>query len=328
MDAVPDGIEVKYLYKSELYSRIVAKGVRDFRLHFLLKYRARRFIEGHYDVGISFLDSIYSDILFYLDSRLSRKVVVLHSSYLTYSNRSRFIQGKYKLKLEQRYAKVDTIVSVSNDAQLEFIEAFGRFKDMRVIYNPMNLDQIRERAKEQADHPSHPGLRLLSIGSLIPVKNHMRLLRAAELLVKEGVEFHLLILGEGRLKQELQTYIDERKLHDYVELKGFVENPYPLLNSSDIFVLSSIAEGLPTVVAEAMLLGIPVVSTNCPGSREILDNGKFGVLTEQDDHALFEGIKRLVNEKERIYFKYKSKERAKIFDDQFALREYVSLLES
>jgi glycosyltransferase involved in cell wall biosynthesis len=327
VNAIPDGIEVKFLFRSKIICKIVEKITRDLYLDYLLKARVKHFIKGRFDVGVSFLDSIYSDILFYLDSRLDKKVVVLHSSYLTYSNRSRFIQGKYKLKLQRRYERVDTIVSVSNDAQQEFIEAFGRFRDMRVIYNFMNMDQVRQRAKEDFDHSPDAGLQLLSIGSLIPVKNHMRLLRAAELLVKDNIDFHLRILGKGILQQKLQAFIEEKELHEYVELKGFVENPYPILRSSDVFVLSSIAEGLPTVLAEAMALGIPVVATNCPGSREILDQGRFGILTEQDDHALYEGLKRMNNEEERVFFKSKSLERAKIFDDQLALREYVSLLE-
>lgn len=326
LDAIPEGIDVKYLYRSRWISKIVEKGTRDLKMKYLLKTRVKKHIKGHFDVGVSFLDSIYSDILFYLDSRLNKKMVVLHSSYLTYSNRSRFIHGKYKLKLQERYANVDAIVSVSNDAQQEFIEAFGRFKDMRVIYNPINVDQIRERAKEHANHTSNARLQLLTIGSLVPVKNHMRLLRVADQLVKDGIDFHLRILGIGRLQQKLQAFIEERQLHEYVELTGYVENPYPLLKSADIFVLTSIAEGLPTVIGEAMVLGVPVVSTNCPGSREILDHGNFGVLTEQDDLALFKGIKKLVNKEERVYFAAKSLERAKIFDDQFALKEYVSLL--
>lgn len=327
VNAIPDGIEVKYLFRSRIICKIVEKITRDLYLDFLLKTRVRRFIKGSFDVGVSFLDSIYSDILFYLDSRLGRKVVVLHSSYLTYSNRSRFIRGKYKLKLQRRYERVDTIVSVSNDAQQEFIEAFGRFRDMRVIYNPMNMDQVRQSAEEYSDHSPDAGLQLLSIGSLIPVKNHMRLLRAAELLAKDNIDFHLRILGKGALQQKLQAFIEERELHEYVELKGFVENPYPILKSSDVFVLSSIAEGLPTVLAEAMALGVPVVATNCPGSREILDQGKFGVLTEQDDHALYEGLKRMNNEEERAFFASRSLERAKIFDDRLVLMEYISLLE-
>ena len=327
VSAVPPGIEVKYLYKNALVGKVVEKCVRDFGMHFIMKIRVKRRLKGHFNVGISFLDSIFSEILFYPGPLIDKRMVVIHSSYLTYKNKSRFIQGDYKRKLLERYARLDTIISVSADVEKEFIEAFGRFRDMRVIYNPINVDQIRNRAKESVEEKSGDRIQLLAIGSLIPVKNHMRLLRAAELLVGDGIDFHLRILGKGTLEQTLRAFIDENKLGEYVELAGFVENPYPLLKSADIFVLSSLAEGLPTVIGEAMVLGIPVVSTNCPGSREILDHGKYGVLTEQDDHALYEGIKKLFNEKERAYFRTKSMERASVFNDQHALEEYVSLLE-
>ena len=327
IDAVPKGVELIFLYKSELIGKIVEKGVRDYGMRFLLRTRVRRLLKGHFDVGISFLDSVFSQILFYPDPIIDKKMAVIHSSYKSYSNKSQFIQGKYKRILQERYANLDTIISVSNDVQREFIEAIGQFKDMRVIYNPINVDQIREKAKKPAEKTSNASIQLIAIGSLIPVKNHMRLLRAVELLAKDGIDFNLRILGEGSLRQTLQAFIAERQLHEYVELEGYVENPYPILKSADIFVLSSLAEGLPTVIGEAMVLGVPVVSTNCPGSREILDHGGFGILTEQDDYALYEGIKKLLNEEDRAYFRAKSLERAKIFNDQYALKEYVSMLE-
>ena len=325
--AVPPGIEVKYLYKNALVGKVVEKCVRDYGMHFIMKMRVFRLIRGHYDVGISFLDSIYSEILFYPGLVIDKRMVVLHSSYVSYINRSKFIKGDYKRRLQVRYSKMDTIISVSNDVEKEFVEALGSFRDMRVIYNPINVDQIREKAGEAAAKNSGQGIQLITIGSLIPVKNHMRLLRAAELLHRDGIDFQLRILGKGSLKSSLQAFIDEKKLNEQVVLEGFVENPYPLLKAADIFVLSSIAEGLPTVIGEAMVLGVPVVSTNCPGSREILGHGKFGILTEQDDHALYMGIKRMVNQEERAVFKSKSLERARIFDDKLALREYMTLLQ-
>ncbi len=325
--AVPPGIDVKFLYNNALTGKIVEKCVRDFGMHFLMQIRVKRLLKGHFHVGISFLDSVFSEILFYPGPVLDKRMVVIHSSYLTYSNKSKFIRGVYKLKLLERYARLDTIISVSNDVEKEFVEAFGRYRDMRVIYNPINAKQIREKAGEVVKESSDGKIHLLAIGNLIPVKNHMRLIRAAELLIRDGIDFHLRILGKGTLQHKLQAFIEERKLDEHVELAGFVENPYPLLKSADIFVLSSLAEGLPTVIGEAMVLGVPVVSTDCPGSREILDHGKYGVLTAQDDHALYEGIRQMIDEKERAFYSKKSLERASVFDDQHAVREYVSLLE-
>jgi glycosyltransferase involved in cell wall biosynthesis len=326
-DAVPAEIGLKYLYRNALAGKIVEKCVRDYGLHFLFRTRVRRLLSGHYDVGISFLDSVFSDLLFYPDPQIDRKIIVLHSSYLTYTNFNKFIKGKYERVLQKRYERADTIVSVSHDVEREFKEAIGQFRDMRVIYNPINVDQIREKAQEYTVKRTKGRIQIVAIGSLISVKNHMRLLRSVELLVKEGLNFHLRILGKGNLQQKLQAFIDEKEMNNYVVLEGFVDNPYPILKAADIFVLSSLSEGLPTVVGEAMVLGVPVVSTNCSGSREILDNGKFGVLTEQDEFSLYEGIKQLADEGQRAYFSAKSLERAKIFDDRRALEEYISLFE-
>jgi glycosyltransferase involved in cell wall biosynthesis len=327
LDSLPDEIDVVFLFKSERLSKIVEKCTRDFGLKPLLKARVKQKLKGDFHVGISFLDSIYSEILCYGCTRIDKKIIVIHSSYMSYSNKSKFIHGRHKKRLLKRYNNADTIVSVSNDVQREFTEAFGQFRDMKVIYNPINVEQILEKAQKDVPEVSGSKNRLLTIGSYIPVKNHCRLIRAAELLAKDGIDFHLRIMGKGRLRSKLEAMICEKQLHDYVELTGFIENPYPNLKSADIFILSSLSEGLPTAICEAMVLGVPVVATNCPGAREILDDGKYGILTEQSDFELYKGIKRMINMEERAHFIARSMERAKIFDDQYALKEYLSILE-
>lgn len=328
LDAIPEGIELKFLFRNMWCSKVVEKCTRDFGLKWMLNARVKRKLKGSFHVGISFLDSVFSDILYHRSIHLDKKVIVVHSSYLSYPNKSRFIRGRHRHRLQERYDGADTMVFVSNDVRGEFIQAFGQFRDMRVIYNPVNVPQILEKAGEHAPGRTRTGIQLITIGSYIPVKNHARLIRAVELLARDGLDFHLRILGKGRLRSRLQAMICEKKLEDYVELTGFRENPYALLKSADIFVLSSIAEGLPTAICEAMILGIPVVSTNCPGAREILDDGRYGILTDQDDSALYLGIKTMMGNEQRARFSVRSLERAAIFDDQRALKEYQSIIES
>jgi glycosyltransferase involved in cell wall biosynthesis len=102
----------------------------------------------------------------------------------------------------------------------------------------------------------------------------------------------LVILGWGALQAELEAQVNELGLGDAVALLGYVENPYAYMARATTFVLSSAWEGLPTVLIEAMAIGIPVVSTDCPsGPAEILNHGKYGTLVPVgDSDALAQAI--------------------------------------
>jgi glycosyltransferase involved in cell wall biosynthesis len=102
--------------------------------------------------------------------------------------------------------------------------------------------------------------------------------------VRKNRRARLLILGEGEDRSSLETMISHYGLEQDVSMPGFVTNPYPYMAHASVFVLSSRWEGLPTVLVEAMALGTPIVSTDCPsGPREILMDGKYGALVPVDD---------------------------------------------
>ena len=115
-----------------------------------------------------------------------------------------------------------------------------------------------------------------------------------KLIKEDGINFKLYILGEGPLKNNLQTYILENNLSENIYLCGFKKNPYKYMNKCDLFVCSSRAEGFSLVIAESMCMGIPVISTNCSGPNELLDDGKYGMLVENNEESLYLGIKEIL----------------------------------
>ena len=148
-------------------------------------------------------------------------------------------------------------------------------------------------AREPAEHPffqkGEPPV-LISVGRLSPQKDFATLIRAFA-LVREIRPARLLILGQGDERPQLEGLIDELGLRADVSLPGFVNNPYASIARSAAFVSSSMFEGLPTVLIEALALGTPVVATNCAGSAEVLENGKWGRLTPVcDPRALANAI--------------------------------------
>lgn len=133
---------------------------------------------------------------------------------------------------------------------------------------------------------------LVWVGRLALVKNPMLMVEACGILGEWNVKFRLRFIGDGQLRPELEARLAQLAIADRVSFTGFVSDPYPLIGASDLLVISSATEGLPTVAIEAMYLGINVVSTDCGrGVHDILGNGRFGsVVQNHSPEALARGI--------------------------------------
>ena len=142
------------------------------------------------------------------------------------------------------------------------------------------------------------------------------------------IDIELILVGNGDKYNELNKYIVENKLEKDVTLLGFKENPYKYVRASDLFVCSSISEGFSLVIGEAMAVGVPVVSVDCPGPNEILDYGKYGKIVNNSEEDLYNGIKEMINNKV-LYEKYnnKSNERGKMFSINKFINEVENILD-
>jgi glycosyltransferase involved in cell wall biosynthesis len=126
----------------------------------------------------------------------------------------------------------------------------------------------------------------------------------------------LLIIGKGNERENLISLISKWHLENYIQLLGFKENPYPWIKRSDCLVLSSISEGMPTVLIEAMALKTPVISTDCPsGPKEITDNGESGILVPMNKPKILADALNLIytNEKLREQLIKKGLKKSKLF---------------
>ena len=112
-------------------------------------------------------------------------------------------------------------------------------------------------------------------------------------------KYHLNIVGDGPLKNELIQFVNDLKLQNYITFHGFQKNLKNFYLNSDLFVLSSIYEGFGNVIVEAMSYGVQIISTDCPsGPSEILDNGKYGILVPiNDEKSISYAIKNIINNK-------------------------------
>ena len=325
---IPEDVKIFHIYRNKFLRKISELFYAKLGTPLLLKLFGRK-IKGNFDVGISFLDSIASEFLFYNNAIITKKAIVIHSSYKSYDNYMKFIKGAYRKRLINRYSKVDTIISVAEEALSEFKELFGEFPDMRVIYNPMNIHDIKEKANDSTQIIKHSdGLKIVAVGNLLPVKGYDLLFEACEILKNKNVDFHLTVLGEGFLREELERLIQNLDLNDNITLKGFVRNPYPYVKDADIYVMTSVSEGLPTALCEALILGKPSLTVNVPGCREVVGNSEYGILVERTKKGIADGILQLCASDMREYYHEKALERAKIFNDEIAIGQYYNIFDA
>ena len=197
------------------------------------------------------------------------------------------------------------------------------------IYNPLDVKEIKIKSKKKINYDFFDkGFRIINIGRLTDQKDQITLLKSINLL-KHKIKVKLLILGSGIEQNNLKNYIKENNLGNHVKIKTFIDNPYPYILKSDLFILSSKYEGLPNVLLEAAVLKKFIISTNCPtGPKEILLNGKGGYLFRIGDYRKLSKLillflKKRNQLKDKINYTYKSLVR---YDLKKNLMKYYMLL--
>lgn len=328
-DQIPHGIKVYSLFRSPIFERIARYLYRayDWGVPYRLMLRVK--LRGKYDIGVSYQDSKYTDLLFHIKG-LKKRICWVHSSMDTNPNYLRTLNKEsYRKRLiSSRYEKIDKIVFVSESAKKSFFRLydFSLRSKTDVVNNILNLNSIRLKAEEDTNI-SQGSFLFVAIGNLLPVKGFARLVRSSKLLKDKGYAFRVYIIGSGPERKKLNELAIAHGVCDSVVFSGFVKNPYPILKSADVFVMTSISEAMPTVLCEAFALGKPVIATRCDAVEEFTNNGKYAVIAEQDDRNLAESMELLMTNPS-ILEKYArlSYERATFFDDERAVEKYHSIL--
>lgn len=226
------------------------------------------------------------------------------------------------------YPLADAIVTVSHGVARD-LQELTNLPEARIttIYSPIVGPELADKARAPLDHPwfaaNQPPV-VLGVGKFKLQKDFPVLLRAFA-RVRAERPARLVILGRGGHRHELESLARGLGIAEDVALPGFVENPYVWMSRASVFVLSSLWEGLPGVLVEAMACGCPVVSTDCPsGPAEILAQGEFGRLVPVgDDRAMAEAILHTLDhpvDRERL------RQRARLFSIDGAITAYLDVL--
>ena len=270
----------------------------------------------------SFQGNVYCTLLCKL---LGIKIIVRSNSAPDGWSQNKFKNLIFKYVLRN----ADKVIVNSLDFKKRFKTKFQIHTEC--IYNPLNKNEIIKKSKlKNKIKFDKKKLKLINVGRYSDQKDQLTLLKAVN-RIKDKVKFNLLLVGRGAEKEKLIKYIRNNDLSRHVRLIDFQNNPYNLIKSSDIFILSSLYEGLPNVLLESQVLKRFIISSDCPtGPREILLNGNAGLLFRVGDYIK---LSNLILQ----YSKYKKKLSKKIiigyknlnrFDYDQNLKKYLNIINS
>lgn len=271
-------------------------------------------VKDTYDTEVAFLEGRSTKVISGSNNKKSKKIAWVHIDLLN-NHWTKVFFRTYRNE-KKAYSKFDEIICVSEDVKNKFIEKFNIRKNVKFKQNPINDKIIKQKSNEKSkDIFNKDKFNLITVGSLKYQKGYDRLLKVVNELNKNNISFDLHIFGEGDEREKLESYIFENKLSN-VKLHGFISNPYPYIKQADLFVCSSRTEGFSTVATESVILGTPIVTTDCSGMSELLgENSEYGYIVENTIEALFNGLKEILTNEE-LYNNYKKRvnERSQAFD--------------
>ena len=300
---IPGWINVLYLNKGEMITtnRLQDIPVKAFRV--MYQYVLKKFPKllystilknKTYDIEFAAIHGFRDEIL---NSPLksSKKIIWIHNDL----RKTHF--HNYTDNEIRKFFGFDKILVISEQIQKDF-ENLARNeneKDRIVrIYNPLDTEEIVKKANIGIETTKNPEPVFISVGTVFPQKGFDRLLKVHKRLLDEGFLHHVKIVGDGYDFENIKNLISELQITETAEMTGFTDNPYPHISNADFYILSSRYEGFPTVLFEAVTLKKKIIATEVSGVREMLEGGKLGLIVENSEAGIYEGMKKALTQPE------------------------------
>lgn len=325
------GVNKKYLNKKIHYLfcfKKVFRGSTHLMKVFTPEQLHQRLIHDHYDIEVAYLEGPCARIISGCTCEKTKLVAWIH---IEHQNKNRIAMAfRTFTEAEKCYNRFDRIVCVSDSVKRDFMSLVRLEVPVCVLYNVNEYDKIVRASQEHVDSKlfEESEFKIAAVGKLVANKGFDRLLRIADQLKQEGYSFRLFLLGEGPDEGKLKKYIRNHDLADYVEFFGYQENPYKYIAKCDLFVCASYREGFSTAVVEALIAGTPVCTTDVSGMTEILgNNNEYGLITQNDDNSLLNGIKKLMDDRELLVsYRVKAIKRRRLFQTEKTVRAVENTL--
>lgn len=272
----------------ELINKIIIK----FSLKASEKTVRKTLIRGNYDIEVAFCEGYATKIIGNSQKKNCKKIAWVHTDVINNPWSENLYGGR---EAEQRcYNNFDAIVCVSQTIKDAFIQKYGMEEKVHLLYNIIDSDKIKSNGQESINLSSYKRPLILQCGSFWRVKGYDRTVKVCARLRDEGFDFSVIIMGIGYERDEIEQLLDEFNIRDRFTLMDYQPNPYSYMKNADFYLCSSYAEGYSTTVCESVILGTPVITTECSGMREIFGNNECGIICENSEIGLYNAIKNVL----------------------------------
>lgn len=295
------GLAIKKIYMSYM--------LKTGKIEQFIKRQRKNMGLAIYDVEIAFKAGFCSAFVAYGNAK--RKINWIHEDYSTYNRTKR-----YEKTFKKIFNLFNKHITVSEDARKSFCKIYGNEDKTFVIENYIDTNVILEKANSEITVNDiaidESKLNLVTLGRFCPEKGFERIIKAIYTLKQELdiTNVHVYVIGYGEYKEKLLSEIIRLNLTesiDIIETDKITYSPYALMKECDMFVLSSLSESFGMVRVEALTLGLPVITTDVAYTQELMQD-KYGVVVENSDQGIYNGIKQVITNSE---FVEKLKERVK-----------------
>jgi len=285
------------------------------------------------DFTIIHTHSSKAGLLARLAAVLNKTPIVIHTIHgFAFNDFMNGLKKNFFIYLEKLLAKwTDVLITVSNLNKKKIIDLnIAHENKIKNIYSGIDLslftnkrnDEFRKELNLENDH-----LLLGSVGRLSNQKDPITMIEAFGIISKPFPNAHLALVGDGELKGKILEKIDQLKLNDRIHLTGNKNNPWSVYHSMDLFIMSSIYEGLGRSITEALSCGVPVVCTDVEGVPEIVRDNITGILVRpKDSNKLADAIIRTLNDMETA--KKMAEEGRRFVNDNFDVNKMVNEIDS
>lgn len=285
-------------------------------------------VKERYDIEVSYLEGPSARVISGCPDERTKLVGWVHIEIHSEDRASRSFRSVSEAR--KCYERFDRLVFVSGTVKECFEKALNIQRRGEVLYNTNESRKIHELSFENTGETVFPEdkFKMVGVGKLLKNKGFDRVLRVLKRLRDEGYPAVLYLLGEGREKGELMSFVNENKLEENVMFLGYQVNPYKYIRRSDLFVCASMAEGFSTAATEALIVGTPVCTVEVSGMKEMLgENNEYGIVTENSEEGLYRGIKSLLDDPELLaYYKRKAEERGRSFSTETTVKAVEDML--
>ncbi len=316
---------VKYTYCIKKFIRGYSKVIKLFPARFLY----RILVKGDYDMVVSYCQGPTTRIAAGCTNPDVKLVQWIHNEF----HEQKKITKAYKsvsecIELQKKY---DATVYVAQTVKDAYLKTFPEIKKNDVVlYNIVESEEIKQKANEAIEEKNlyDADINLVCVGSFSAQKALHRLINIIKRLEDENINAKLILLGDGGLRKDLQQQCHTLKVEDKVVFLGYKANPYKYVKNADLFVCSSLHEGFSTAVTESLIVGTPVITTNCSGMSELLGDNEYGIIVDNDEEALYNGVLSLIKDKEKLnHYKKQAIKRGEKFDMRSSVEKIEEFLD-